>query len=74
MHRDYTEAEQEHFEERAAIAEYLAEFPRVIAESEATRAVGYARWLKGELASAKWMQPPGARESPDEAGLPAGFQ
>jgi hypothetical protein len=41
-----TAAEKEHFEERAAIVEYLADWPRPIAEAEARRALGERRWLQ----------------------------
>jgi len=60
MRQDYSEAEQEHFEERAAIAEYLAGYPRAIAESEASRAVGHARWINGARGSPGWIEPPRA--------------
>ncbi len=39
-----TAAEQEHFEERAAIVEYLTGWPRPMAEAEARRALGERRW------------------------------
>ena len=38
-----TTAEREDFEERAAIVEYLAGWPRPIAEAEARRALGESR-------------------------------
>jgi hypothetical protein len=39
-----TAAEEEHFEERAAIVEYLTGWPRPMAEAEARRALGERRW------------------------------
>ena len=39
-----TAAEEEHFEERAAIVEHLAGWPRPMAEAEARRALGERRW------------------------------
>ncbi len=40
-----TDDERELFEERAAIAEFEAGWPRPIAEAEARRAVGVKRWF-----------------------------
>lgn len=49
MHLDLSEAERELFDEPAAILEYMAGWPRPIAESDAIRQVLYRRWLRGEF-------------------------
>ncbi|MEJ2523488.1 MAG: hypothetical protein P8080_11550 [Gammaproteobacteria bacterium] len=58
------------YEERAAILEHEAGWPRAIAESEARRLVTHLRWLRGERRP-QWIEPPapepGAWE-PDEIG------
>ena len=41
-----TELERETFEERAAIVEFDAGWPRPIAEAEARRLIGASRWAK----------------------------
>jgi len=41
-----TEIEKENFEERAAIVEFDAGWPRPIAEAEARRLIGATRWAK----------------------------
>ena len=46
------------FEERAAILEFEAGWPRAIAESEARRFVTRQAWLEGERRAA-WIDPPG---------------
>ena len=51
------EALAELFEERAAILEYEAGWPRAVAESEARRAVTRLAWLAGERKSG-WIEPP----------------
>jgi hypothetical protein len=50
-----TEDERENFEERAAIVEYEADWPRPIAESEALRSMTQARWKR--KGSRGWMCP-----------------
>ena len=45
-----TTAEKECFEERAAIVEYLAGWPRPIAEAEARRTLGEHRWVETTMA------------------------
>lgn len=51
-------AEQERLEERAAILEYEAGWPRVIAESEARRALAHDRWQSQAAPPSGWIQPP----------------
>jgi hypothetical protein len=46
-----TAAEREQFEERAAIVEFLAGWPRPIAEAEARRILGERRWLETSVAN-----------------------
>ncbi len=53
--REVTEDECENFEERAAIVEYEAGWPRPIAESEALRSIAQARWERE--GSRGWMSP-----------------
>ena len=45
------------FEERAAILEYEAGWPRAVAESEARRMVTRLAWLAGERQPG-WIEPP----------------
>ena len=45
------------YEERAAILEHEAGWPKAIAESEARRAVTRLRWELGERRAA-WIEPP----------------
>jgi hypothetical protein len=46
---------RELFEERAAILEYDAGWPRPIAESEAFRHIVHLRWRRGEFQIATWL-------------------
>jgi hypothetical protein len=55
---DLSASEREHLDERAAILEYDAGWPRVIAESEAGRSVAYERWQGGQHNGTGWMLPP----------------
>lgn len=48
---------KEIYEERAAILEHEAGWPRAVAESEARRLVTHLRWLRGER-QAQWIEPP----------------
>jgi hypothetical protein len=47
-------ADRELFEERAAVLEYDAGWPRPIAESEATRHVCRSLWERGAFRLATW--------------------
>ena len=60
------------FEERAAILEFEAGWPRAIAESEARRMVTRLAWLAGQRRAA-WIEPPGpeTRQASPGAGLSA---
>ena len=58
----------EMFEERAAILEYEAGWPRAIAESEARRFVTRLAWMRGERRAA-WIRPPGPA---NDTGRPGG--
>ena len=63
---------KELFEERAAILEFEAGWPRAIAESEARRMVTRLAWLAGQRRAA-WIEPPGpkTRQASPGAGLSA---
>jgi hypothetical protein len=56
--RDLSPAERERLDERAAILEFDAGWPRVIAESEAGRCLAHARWEHHQQQSTGWMLPP----------------
>jgi len=54
MHLDLSDADRKLFEERAAILEYDADWPRPIAESEATRHVCRLLWERGAFRLGSW--------------------
>lgn len=56
--KDLSINEREHLDERAAILEFDAGWPRVIAESEASRAIARQRWLQDQSGNSGWMLPP----------------
>jgi hypothetical protein len=56
--KDLTINEREHLDERAAILEFDAGWPRVIAESEAGRAIARQRWLQDQAGTNGWILPP----------------
>jgi hypothetical protein len=56
--KDLSINEREHLDERAAILEFDAGWPRVIAESEAGRAIARQRWLQDQAGNAGWIIPP----------------
>ena len=56
--KDLSLNEREHLDERAAILEFDAGWPRVIAESEAGRSVAQMRWQQSPPGNAGWILPP----------------
>lgn len=56
--KDLSIGEREHLDERAAILEFDAGWPRVIAESEARRAIARQRWLQNQSGNSGWILPP----------------
>lgn len=63
-HQNISSAEKERMDERAAILEFDAGWPRVIAESEARRSLAHERWISDQGAGTGWMSPPGADKLP----------
>ncbi|MCW8844641.1 MAG: hypothetical protein OQK99_02285 [Gammaproteobacteria bacterium] len=51
-------------DERAAILEFDAGWPRVIAESEARRSLAHERWIREQGGETGWMTPPRADPLP----------
>ncbi len=56
--KDLSINEREQLDERAAILEFDAGWPRVIAECEAGRAIARQRWLRGQDGHGGWILPP----------------
>ncbi len=56
--KDLSINEREQLDERAAILEFDAGWPRVIAESEAGRAIAQQRWLRDQDGHGGWILPP----------------
>ena len=65
---EISESLAELYEERAAILEYEAGWPRAIAESEARRRVTRLAWLAGECRPG-WIQPPARAEKRNRPAL-----
>lgn len=55
---DLSTAEKERMDERAAILEFEAGWPRVIAESEARRCLAHEYWVRDQGAGTGWISPP----------------
>lgn len=51
------QAQREHMDERAAILEFEAGWPRAIAESEARRWAAQQRWIQGVREMTGWVMP-----------------
>jgi len=62
--KDLSTAETERMDERAAILEFDAGWPRVIAESEARRSLAHERWICDQGGGNGWMSPPKADKLP----------
>ena len=56
--QDLSTAETECMDERAAILEFDAGWPRVIAEAEARRSLAHAYWIRNQDGGTGWMSPP----------------
>jgi hypothetical protein len=63
-HKNLSSAEKERMDERAAILEFDAGWPRVIAESEARRSLAHERWIREQGGETGWMTPPRADPLP----------
>lgn len=63
-HKDLSTDDTEHMDERAAILEFEAGWPRVIAESEARRWLAHKYWIRNQGGGTGWMSPPQADTLP----------